>query len=430
MTGVMNVAVAGLGTVGAATVRILQQQADLFTERSGKRIGVTGVSARSKEARRDCDLGGITWYDNPLDMVEADDVDLIVEAIGGSEGIARELVEAALKAGKPVVTANKALIADHGLHLAKLAQQSGAMLAFEAAVAGGIPIIKALRDGLPANEFSQIAGILNGSCNYILTQMENAQADFDDVLKEAQAKGYAEADPSFDIDGIDTAHKLAILTSLAYGTPPAPDKMHIEGIRSITLHDMAFAAELGYTIKLLGITSKNDEGVMQRVHPCMVPLGTPLATVDDVYNAVQAEGNEVGRVFLEGRGAGAGPTGSAVVADIIDIARGVRYKPFTLAADQLKALPHAHIDELETSYYLRLSVTDKPGVLADVTSIFRDESISMQSFIQHESAPDSAVQIVLTTHKTKEASMKKAMQAISALDAVTQTPQMIRMETP
>lgn len=430
MSEAIHIGIAGLGTVGSGTVRILQQQAVLLAERSGRKLVIAGVSAHSKNKKRNCDVSGIKWFDNPVDMATNAGVSIVVEAIGGADGVARELVETALKNGKPVVTANKALIAKHGLALAQLAEKHKVTLAFEAAVAGGIPIIKALRDGLSANHFSHIAGILNGTCNYILTRMWNEKLGFDEVLKDAQAKGYAEAEPSFDIDGIDTAHKLAILTSLAYHTPPSLDKIHIEGIRGITLRDLEFADELGYTIKLLGITSMGEHGVMQRVHPCMVKKTAPLATVDDVFNAVQVKGDAVGSVFFEGRGAGGGPTGSSVVADIIDLARGVQYHPFISPASKLKNVKHTPFASLETPYYLRLAVIDKPGVLADVTSIFRKESISMQSFIQHSHAPDEAVQLVLTTHKTVESNMLAAMQAIGKLPTVTEPPHMIRIEQP
>ncbi len=357
-------------------------------------------------------------------------IDVVVELIGGAEGMARELVETSLLAGKSVVTANKALIAHHGLHLASMAEKTGAMLAFEAAVAGGIPIIKALRDGLAANRFRRIVGILNGTCNYILTSMWETKRSFDDVLKEAQSLGYAEAEPSFDVDGIDTAHKLAILTSLAYGSAPAIGNVYVEGIRRITLRDMEFADELGYAIKLLGITAQTEHGIEQRVHPCMVAKDSPLGTVHGVYNAILAEGDAVGTVFFEGRGAGAGPTASSVVADIMDIARGVTYKPFTLPVAALHSLPFAGMEHLRCSYYLRLSVTDRPGVLAEVTSIFKTEKISLRSFLQHSHKPGETVQLVLTTHETHESSMMKAVAAIAKLDSMKEQPYMIRIEEP
>jgi homoserine dehydrogenase len=432
MAGTLRVGIAGLGTVGGGTLSILTQHAKLLKERTGLDIVIGALSARDKRRDRGVDISNIRWYDNPVDMAAAADIDVVVELIGGSEGVARSLVENALRAGKSVVTANKALIAHHGVELASLAERSGAVLAFEAAVAGGIPIIKGLRDGLAANRFVRISGIMNGTCNYILTSMWESKRSFDEVLKEAQAKGYAEAEPSFDVDGIDTAHKLAILTSLAYGTAPAIDKVHIEGIRRVSLRDMEFAAELGYTIKLLGITSHTENGIEQRVHPCMVPANSPLGTVPGVFNAIVAEGDSVGRVLFEGRGAGAGPTASSVVADLMDIARGVTYKPFTLPVASLPALPFSAMDNLRCSYYLRLSVIDRPGVLSEVTGIFKQEQISLRSFLQHSQAselrPGDPVNLVLTTHETQESAMLRAIAMIAGLDTVKEPPYMIRIE--
>ena len=428
MSTPLRIGIAGLGTVGRGTLKILLSQSKLIEQRCGRPVSVVAISAQSKGKDRGVDISKIKWIDNPLDMASASDIDVVVEMIGGSEGVARQLVEASLKAGKSVVTANKALISHHGIELAQLAEKSGALLAFEAAVAGGIPIIKALRDGLAANQFSRIAGIMNGTCNYILTAMWEQKRNFEDVLAEAQAKGYAEADPSFDIDGIDTAHKLSILTSLAYGCAPAIDQLYVEGIRRVTLQDMEFAAELGYVIKLLGITTQNENGTLQRVHPCMVPVGSPIGSVSGVYNAIQVEGDAVGKVFFEGRGAGEGPTGSSVVADIMDIARGVNYKPFTMATGALTACKFAKMDSILSSYYLRLAVIDKPGVLAEVTGIFKTEHISLRSFLQRGHAPGESVQLVLTTHEAQESAMLRAVDAISKLEIVRDKPYLIRIE--
>ncbi len=320
----LSVAVAGLGTVGAGVLAVLRDNADIVTARAGRPIAVTAVSARDRTRDRGIDVGGLRWYDDPVALAADPGVDVVVEVIGGSEGPARQLVEAALEAGKPVVTANKALLAVHGAELAAIAERAGVALAFEAAVAGGIPAIKAVREGLAANRIGRIAGILNGTCNYILTVMRERGREFSEVLADAQKLGYAEADPSFDVDGIDAAHKLAILAALAFGRPVAFDAVHVEGIRRVSALDIAFAGELGYRIKLLGIARRTEHGIEARVHPCMVPQASPIARVDGVFNAVVAEGDFVGRVMLEGRGAGAGPTASAVVADLIDIARGPR----------------------------------------------------------------------------------------------------------
>lgn len=424
----LRIGIAGLGTVGSGTLAILQQHQQLLSQRAGRPLQVCAVSARSKSKQRE-NTNGLRWVDNAVSLASDPEIDVVVELIGGSEGPARELVETALKNGKSVVTANKALIAHHGIALAQLAEKTGAVLAFEAAVAGGIPIIKALRDGLAANNFRRIIGILNGTCNYILTQMEETRASFESVLKDAQALGYAEAEPSFDVDGIDTAHKLAILTSLAFGCAPAIDKIYMEGIRRITLQDMEFARQLGYTIKLLGIASQTAHGIEQRVHPCMVPSDSPLGTVPGVFNAIMAEGDAVGKIMFEGRGAGAGPTASSVVADIMDIARGVKYKPFTLPVAALQSLPFCGMDSLRCSYYLRLNVIDRPGVLAEITTLFKNEQISLRSFVQHSYAPDEPVNLVITTHETSETAMLKALAAIGKLESVKEKPYMIRIET-
>lgn len=428
MTTPLRIAIAGLGTVGDGTLSILQDNAAVLEARCGRAIEVVAVSARDKNKKRNSKLDGLHWAQTPAELASLPNVDIVVELIGGSEGAARLLVEAALKAGKHVVTANKALIAHHGIELAKLAEASNAMFAYEAAVAGGIPIIKSLREGLAANRFSHVAGILNGTCNFILTSMWEHKLDFSVALAEAQRIGFAEADPSFDIDGVDTAHKLAIITSLAYGCPPNIGAVHIEGIRPITLRDMEFADELGYVIKLLGISTRTEAGILQRVHPCMLPKLSNMGRVGGGYNGIIVEGHAVGRITFEGAGAGAGPTASSVVGDIVDIARGATYKPFTLPVSELKALPLASIDSLHSSYYVRLVVVDKPGVLAAVTGILRDEGISLQSFLQHSHAPGEPVQIVLTTHDTLEFAMKQALASISELETVLEPPHMIRIE--
>jgi homoserine dehydrogenase len=429
MNAPLRIAIAGLGTVGSGTLKILQENAALLEARCGRSLKVTAVSARDRNKKRPADLSSIVWVDDPLSLVRSPDVDVVVELIGGSEGIAKSLVEQSLAAGKHVVTANKALIAHHGMEIAKIAEASNAMFAYEAAVAGGIPIIKSLREGLAANRFSHIAGILNGTCNYILTAMWESCRDFAEVLGEAQHLGYAEADPSFDIDGIDTAHKLAIITSLAYGCPLDIKGVHVEGIRGITIRDMEFADELGYVIKLLGISALTEHGVLQRVHPCMVPKLSAIGRVDGAYNGIIVEGDAVGRITLEGRGAGEGPTASSVVGDIIDIARGAPYKPFTIPVASMRAMPRASMDSLRTSYYMRLAVVDKPGVLAAVTGIFRDEGISLRSFLQLKPVPGEPVQVVLITHDTLELALRQAVESISALDSVLEPPHMIRIES-
>lgn len=425
----LRIGIAGLGTVGTGTLKILTEQAAMIKERCGRPVVVAGISAKNRKKDRSINISKLRWFDNPLAMAVDQGIDVIVEAIGGEGGVAKNVVEKALSSGKSVVTANKALIAHHGLSLAALAEKNKAVLAFEAAVAGGIPIIKSLRDGLAANEITRIAGILNGTCNYILTLMWEKKCSFAEALKKAQAKGYAEADPAFDIDGVDTAHKLAILASLAYGIAPSVKDVYVEGIRRVTLRDMEFADELGYCIKLLGIATKTKHGIEQRVHPCLVAHEAPLAAVRGVVNAVMAEGDAVGTVLFQGRGAGGGPTGSSVVADIMDIARGALYKPFTLPVKALQKNACADIESLVSCYYLRLNVIDKPGVLAEVTGIFKDEKISLRSFLQHSHTPGETVQVVMTTHETNEASMQKAIAAIGKLKSMKQPPYMMRIET-
>ncbi|SUE44470.1 homoserine dehydrogenase [Roseomonas gilardii] len=429
MTRPLSVALAGLGTVGAGTLQILRTNAELIAARAGRPIAVTAVAARDRSRDRGIPLDGLRWYDDPAALAHDPAVDVVVEAIGGSEGAARATVEAALAAGKPVVTANKALLAVHGAALARSAEMRGVPLAFEAAVAGGIPVIKALREGLAANRFQRVTGILNGTCNYILTQMRERGREFAEALADAQRLGYAEADPSFDIDGVDAAHKLAILAALAFGRPVDFSAVHVEGIRNITALDIKLAEELGYRIKLLGLARCTDRGVETRVHPCMVPAAFPLARVDGVFNAVVAEGDFVGRVVLEGRGAGAGPTASAVVADLIDIARNRHTPVWGAGLDDLAPLPSLPMEERTGAYYLRLMVVDRPGVIADVTGALRDSGISLESMLQRGRAPGEAVPVVLTTHDSSERAMRKAIARIEALETVLESPALIRIES-
>ena len=428
MSGPLKVAIAGLGTVGAGTIRLLREQADVIEARAGRPIVVTAVSARDRSRDRGVAVDGLQWFDDASVMAAEADVDVVVEVIGGSDGIARKVCETALGRGCHVVTANKALLAVHGASLAALAEGKGASLAFDAAVAGGIPIIKALREGLAGNRLSQVYGILNGTCNYILTTMRETGRDFAEVLGEAQALGYAETDPSFDIDGVDAAHKLTILTSVAFGTVVDFDKMHIEGIRHVSALDIQFAEELGYRIKLLGIARRNEDGIQQRVHPCMVPINSSIGRVDGVFNAVVAEGDFVGRAVFEGRGAGAGPTASAVAADLVDIASGRRTPTFGVPAKALKPLELSPMDGRRGAYYIRLMVLDRPGVFADIAAALRDEQVSMDAILQRGRAPGETVPVVMTVHDTKEASMKRAMERIAAIQAVVEPPRLIRIE--
>ena len=429
MTKPLSIGIAGLGTVGAGVAKLLRDNAGIITARAGRPIAVTAVSSRDRARDRGVPTVGLRWYENAVALAADPEVDVVVETIGGSEGPARALVEAALAAGKPVVTANKALLALHGRALAALAEQQGVALSFEAAVAGGIPAIKALREGLAANQIRRVAGILNGTCNYILTEMRVRGLQFAEVLHEAQKLGYAEADPSFDIDGVDAAHKLAILAALAFNRPVDFSELHVEGIRDISAVDIAMAEALGFRIKLLGIAERTDAGVSARVHPCMVPLSAPIARVDGVFNAVVAEGDAVGRVMLEGRGAGAGPTASAVVADLIDIARGRNSPVWGATQSALSHAPALPMHLHRGAYYLRLMVLDRPGVIADVTAVLRDAAISLESMLQRGRAPGEAVPVVLTTHECDEAAMQSALARLAALDSVLEKPALIRIET-
>ncbi|KXV14338.1 homoserine dehydrogenase [Acetobacter malorum] len=431
-TSPLRLGLAGLGTVGAGVIRLLNTNADLVTARAGRPLKVTAVSARDRTRDRGVDLSGMRWYDNAPDLVADPDVDVVVELIGGSEGTARAVVEAALAAGKPVVTANKALLAIHGPALARLSAEKSAPLLFEAAVAGGIPAIKMVREGLAADRLLRIGGILNGTCNYILTVMRETGKDFGTVLADAQQLGYAEADPSTDIDGLDAAHKLTILAGLAFGQPVAFESLHVEGIRRIGALDLSFARTLGYRIKLLGMARMGETGLEARVTPCLVPENAPIAQVDGVFNAVVAEGAFAGRLMIEGRGAGAGPTASAVAADLIDIARGHTIPVWGVQATDTPPLQANPVSAGTGAFYLRLLVEDRPGVIADITAVLRDCGVSLRSMLQHtpeQNDADPYVPLVLVTHQTSEAAMQDAVARIDGLDVVTDTPVMIRIET-
>jgi homoserine dehydrogenase len=424
----LKIAIAGLGTVGAGVLRLLWENGDLLARRCGRPIHVTAVSARKRDRDRGVDLAKVRWFDDAARMAREADADVVVELIGGADGVARSVCEAAIAAGRHVVTANKALLAHHGTALARAAEGAGVSLAYEAAVAGGIPIVKALREGLAGNRVSSLYGILNGTCNYILTQMRETGREFADVLAEAQSLGYAEADPSFDVDGIDAAHKLAILTSVAFGCEVDFAAVHIEGIRQISAQDIRFADELGYRIKLLAIARLTEHGVEQRVHPCMVALDSPIAHVDGVFNAIVAQGDFVGSTVFEGRGAGAGPTASAVAADIVDIARGTRIPTFAVPAGSLRRVAAAPMDRHVGAYYIRLMVTDRPGVFADIAAALRDAQVSMEGILQRVRAPGGPVPVVMTTHDVEEAAMRNALDRIRSFNAVLEPPTLIRIE--
>jgi homoserine dehydrogenase len=428
MSSPLRIAIAGLGTVGAEVARILTERRDLIAARCGRPVDLAAVSARDPKRDRGVDLSGCAWFDDAAAMAGEADVDVVLELIGGEDGVAKAVCENAIASGRHVVTANKALLAIHGTALARQAESASVALGYEASVAGGIPVIKALREGFVGNRIESIHGILNGTCNYILTTMRETGREFDDVLAEAQKLGYAEADPTFDVDGIDAAHKLALLASVAFGCGVDFDSVHVEGIRQISAEDIAFADELGFRIKLLGIASATPDGIEQRVHPCMVSMDAPLAHVEGVFNAVVADGDAVGTSVLQGRGAGAGPTASAVISDVADIARGTILPAFSVPASQLAPPRPVSIDRRVGPYYVRLMVVDRPGVIADVSAALRDEAVSVESLIQRGRAPDESVPVVLTMHDAEEAAMQRALARIAMLDTVLEPPCMIRIE--
>lgn len=430
----VKVGLLGLGTVGCGTVNVLSRNSEEITRRAGRGIQITHASARDLSKPRLCETSGIKLTENPMDVVNDPDVDIVVELIGGYDP-AKQLVLTAINNGKHVVTANKALIALHGDELFSAAQQKGVMVAFEAAVAGGIPIIKAIREGLSGNRIEWLAGIINGTGNFILTEMRDKGRDFADVLKEAQQLGYAEADPAIDVEGIDAAHKLTILASIAFGVPLQFDKVYTEGISKITRDDVSYAEQLGYRIKHLGIARRGNGGIELRVHPTLIPYRRLIANVDGVMNAVLVMADAVGPTMYYGAGAGADPTASAVVADVIDVARVLTSDPenrvphLAFQPDALSDEPILPMDKVNTAYYLRLQAADKPGVLAEVTRILGDSGISIEAIIQKEPIDgESDVPIIMLTHKVLEQKMNQAIADIEALDSINGSVTRIRME--
>lgn len=431
----VKIGLLGLGTVGCGTVNVLVRNAEEIARRAGRGIVVTNAAARDISRARGCDISNIALTASPEEIVTNPDVDIVVELIGG-ESLARDLVMKAIANGKHVVTANKALIAKHGNEIFLAAQKKGVMVAFEAAVAGGIPIIKAIREGLAGNQIEWLAGIINGTGNFILTEMRDKGRTFDDVLSEAQRLGYAEADPTFDVEGIDAAHKLTILASIAFGIPLQFDKVSTEGISKITQEDVAYAEELGYRIKHLGIAKKTDSGVELRVHPTLIPERRLIANVDGVMNAVLVKGDAVGPTLYYGAGAGSEATASAVIGDIVDVVRTMTADPenrvphLAFQADALTDLPILHMSEIETAYYLRMSADDKPGVMAEVTQILGNGDISIEAVIQKEPKQvGSQAEIILLTHTVLESKMNNAIEKIEALEAITTSVTRIRLET-
>jgi homoserine dehydrogenase len=425
----MRVGVAGLGTVGAATVRMVQSRADVLAARSGRPVAVVAVSSRDRAKDRGFDASGMIWFDDPVTLARSPEIDVFVELIGGAEGPARAAVTAALESGKAVVTANKALLAAHGMELARLAEQQGGALAFEAAVAGGIPVIKTLREALAGNAVRRVAGILNGTCNYILSKMEQETLPFDACLAEAQRLGYAEADPTFDIGGFDAAHKLAILASLAFGTAIDAEAIHVEGIETITLADLLAADDLGYRVKLLGVAERTHNGVEARVHPTMVAKSAPLAQVMGVTNAVSIDADPLGALTLVGPGAGGDATASSVVADIADLARESRCAPLGLPSPGLAQAERIPVQRHEGGYYIRLDVADRPGAMAAIATRMAERDISLESIVQKAAHGSAArVPVILITHATSEALVREALDRVVADGFVSGKPQLIRIE--
>jgi homoserine dehydrogenase len=430
----ISVGMLGIGTVGGGTWNVLARNQEEIRRRAGRGIRVTKVADKDLERARKLVEGKAVVTADAWEVVNDPDVDIVVELIGGY-GIARELVLKAIANGKHVVTANKALIARHGNEIFAAAQEHGVMVAFEAAVAGGIPIIKALREGLTANHIEWIAGIINGTSNFILSEMRDKGLAFDVVLKQAQRLGYAEADPTFDIEGIDAAHKLTIMSAIAFGIPMQLDKAYTEGISALTQDDIRYAEQLGYRIKLLGITRRTVEGIELRVHPTLVPVRRLIANVEGVMNAILVKGDAVGATLYYGAGAGAEPTASAVVADLVDVTRMHTADPehrvphLAFQPDQLSDIPILPMEEVVTSYYLRMRVVDRPGVLADITRILADRSVSIDAMVQKEpSEGEEQVDIIMLTHETREKQINAAIAAIEALPVVSGKVTRIRLE--
>lgn len=438
MKDAFRIGLAGLGTVGTALLQTITQQQDALTARCGRPIVVKAVSARDKTRDRGIDLSSCKWFDDPVALAQSFDLDCIVELIGGDEGAAKNTVEASLDSKKHVVTANKALLAKHGLSLGRLAEQNRVSLAFEAAVAGGVPVIKTLRESLAGNQVSRVSGILNGTCNYILTRMEREGLSFAECLKDAQKLGYAEADPTFDVEGFDTAHKLALLTSLAFGTQVDADGIYVEGISRLSPLDLQMADELGYRIKLLGVAQKTASGIEQRVHPTMVSKYASLANVMGVTNAVSIHTDMLGELTLIGPGAGGKATASAVLGDILDLAIGRNGTCFGWAANQLTPSQRAPMQRHEGGYYIRLNAYDRPGSAAGIAVHMATANISIESIVQKRSElsvsqdrtgrSGAPVPVVLITYATTESAIREALELINKDGLVSEAPQVIRIE--
>jgi homoserine dehydrogenase len=426
MTTPLRIGIAGLGTVGTGIVRIVQTHGPLIAARAGRPVDIVAVSARSRAKDRGVKLDAYAWEDDPVALARRTDIDVFVEVMGGSDGPAKDATEAAIAAGHDIVTANKALLALHGHDLALAAEAGGHLIRFEAAVAGGIPVIKALTEGLAGNEITRVMGVMNGTCNYILTRMESAGLPYETVFEEARALGYLEADPNLDVGGIDAGHKLSLLAAIAFGTRVDFANVELEGIGAITIEDIRQAADMGYKIKLLGVAQMTGRGLEQRMSPCLVPATSPLGQLQGGTNMVVLEGDSVGQIVLRGAGAGSGPTASAVMSDIIDIARGYRLPTFGQPATTLRAARAARA-AVAAPYYLRLELQDKPGALAKVARVLGDSGISIDRMRQygHE---DTTAPVLIVTHKTTRAALDEALAAFPDTGVVAAPPVAIRIE--
>jgi len=426
MTAPLRLGIAGLGTVGRGVVRIVQTHAKVLELRAGRPIVITAVSARSKTKNRDIDISDYAWEDDPVVLAKRDDVDVFVEVIGGDTGPAKDATEAAIAAGKDVITANKAMLAHHGQALAEAAEAAGQVIRFEAAVAGGIPVVKALTEGLAGNEITRVLGVMNGSCNYILTRMQDAGLSYEDVFEEANGLGYLEADPQLDVGGIDAGHKLALLSSIAFGTQVDFDAVALEGIGAVTIEDIDRAADMGYKIKLLGVAQMTGRGLEQRMSPCLVPETSPLGQLQGGTNMIVLEGDAVEQVILRGPGAGEGPTASAVMGDVMDIARGLRIATFGQPATTLRKARPARA-AVAAPYYLRMQLLDKPGALAKVAAVLGDAGISIDRMRQYDHI-DSEAPVLIVTHKTTRTALDEALSHFGKTNVVSGTPVAIRIE--
>ena len=428
MTQPLRLGLAGLGTVGVGVLKIIRDHGDVLAARTGRRLSVTAVSARSRDKDRGVDISGFAWEDDPMALARRDDVDLFVELMGGSDGPAKAATEAALAAGKPVVTANKALLALHGQALAELAEANGAALRFEAAVAGGIPCVKALTEGLAGNDITRVSGVMNGTCNYILTRMENAGLPYDEVFEEARALGFLEADPTLDVGGIDAGHKLAILSAIAFGTKVDFDGVELQGIEQVSIDDIHRARDMGYRIKLLGEARRTKAGIAQSMRPTLVPADSPLGQLEGGTNMVVIEGDAVGQIVLRGAGAGEGPTASAVMGDVCDIARGFALPPFGQPAATLETPQRANA-ATECAHYLRLSLRDEPGALAHVATALGASGISIDRMRQYDH-PDDNAPVLIVTHPCPSGDLSVALEAVMATGVVSGAPVALQIQTP